>query len=156
MEHIPAIHAAVVGMRYPARVTNLLPFGLSLSLDLSALAPGRSPVLPALLLFGQTVASETARTFPAGHRTEIVLTEVNAAREDLIASLAADPAWLTWNHGTVRHLARRIRATGETVLLPVLADALEDAGCADPAVLDHCRQPLQGASWVVELLATQE
>ena len=74
----------------------------------------------------------------------------------LVASLPADPAWLTWNNGTVRHLAQRIRETGETVLMPILADALEEAGCTDAALLDHCRQPQDGPSWVVELLATQE
>ena len=143
-------------MRYPARVVGTLPFGLSLRLDLSRVAPGRSPVLPALLMFGQTVASEYACTFTVEHQTEIVLIEVERSREWLIASLPADPAWLTWNNGTVRHLAQRIRDTGETVLLPVLADALEESGCTDAALLDHCRQPQDGPSWVVELLATQE
>jgi hypothetical protein len=157
VEHIPAIHAAKVGMRYPARVTSALPFGLSLSLDLSRVAPGRSPILPALLLFGQTVASENARAFDVECRIEVVLIEVDRSCEWLTASLPADPAWLAWNNSTVRHLARRIRETGETVLLPVLADALEEAGCTDPALLEHCRQePPVERSWVVELLATQE
>src|SRR5690348_13775198 len=34
------------------------------------------------------------------------------------------------------------------------ADALEDAGCTDPRILDHCRQPgehVRGC-WVVDLL----
>jgi hypothetical protein len=38
--------------------------------------------------------------------------------------------------------------------LPVLADALEDAGCADAALLGHCRGPgehVRGC-WVVDLL----
>ncbi len=38
--------------------------------------------------------------------------------------------------------------------LPILADALEDAGCSDSAVLNHCRQPgvhVRGC-WVVDLL----
>jgi hypothetical protein len=35
-----------------------------------------------------------------------------------------------------------------------LADALEDAGCSDPAVLNHCQQPgvLVRGCWVVDLL----
>jgi hypothetical protein len=107
-------------------------------------------------MFGQTVASEYACTLSAEHQMEIILIEVDRSREWLLASLPADPAWLAWNNGTVRHLAQRIRETGETVLLPVLADALEEAGCTDAALLDHCRQPLEGKSWAVELLATQE
>ena len=75
----------------------------------------------------------------------------------LLVSLPADPAWLTWNNETVRHLARRIRETGETVLLPILADALEEAGCTDAALLAHCRESQDNArSWAVEHLATQE
>ena len=38
--------------------------------------------------------------------------------------------------------------------LPILADALEDAGCADAAILSHCRGPgehVRGC-WVVDLL----
>ena len=38
--------------------------------------------------------------------------------------------------------------------LPILADALEDAGCHDAAILEHCRQPgphVRGC-WVVDLL----
>ncbi|MBN9120557.1 MAG: hypothetical protein J0I06_15630 [Planctomycetes bacterium] len=156
MEHIPAIHAARVGMRYPARVVNTMPFGLSLSLDLTNLAPGRSPALPALLLFGRTVGTDRARAFVVEQRTEIVLIEVDSAA-GLVASLPAEPAWLAWNNGTVRQLARRVRETGETVLLPVLGDALEDAGCSDAILLDHLRQdPSDARSWLVELLATQE
>ena len=154
MEHIPAIHAAKVGMRYPARVVRSHQYGMTLKLDLSALAPGRSPTLDAYLFWSQTVAPEIAQALTVGQRVEVVVVEVFSS--DLDVSLPADPAWLAWNNGTVRHLARRIRDTGETVLLPVLADALEEAGCTDAALLDHCRQPLEGKSWVVELLATQE
>ncbi len=76
----------------------------------------------------------------------------------LSVSLPANPVWLSWNNGTVRQLAQRVRAYGETVLLPVLADALEEAGCTDAALLAYCRQPQSEVlrSWVAELLATQE
>jgi hypothetical protein len=38
--------------------------------------------------------------------------------------------------------------------MPVLADALEDAGCTDRAILDHCRGPgphVRGC-WVLDLI----
>lgn len=156
MEHIPPRHAAKVGMRYPARVVNTMPFGLSLTLDLTGLAPGRSPELTALLLFGRTVGTEYARALDVAEKIEVVLIEVDSYA-DLIVSLPANRAWLAWNNGTVRHLARRIRETGETVLLPVLGDALEDAGCTDAVLLAHCREEqAEARSWLVELLATQE
>jgi hypothetical protein len=155
MEHIPARHAAKVGMRYPARVVDTSLIGLSLQLDLSGLAPGRTPVLDAHLFFGQSIGTNYARTLAIGERIEVVLIDVNAT-VGLVASLPANPKWLAWNNGTVRHLARRIRETGETVLIPVLGDALEDAGCTDAIVLEHLRQDPDERSWVVELLATQE
>ncbi|HEY1187529.1 MAG TPA: hypothetical protein VGE74_07710 [Gemmata sp.] len=51
-----------------------------------------------------------------------------------------DPNWLLWNYGAVRHIAERIAATGEFGDLPVLGDALEEAGCGDESLLAHCRE----------------
>ena len=42
--------------------------------------------------------------------------------------------------------------------LPILADALEDAGCTSADVLDHCRTPgehVRGC-WVVDLVLEKE
>lgn len=156
MEHIPAIHAAKVGMRYPARVTEAMSDRLYLELDLSTIAPGRSPRLTAVLLFDRTTNTAVAQSVRRDERFEVVLID-DPQQGNMLASLPADPAWLAWNNGTVRQLAQRIRATGETVLLPVLGDALEDAGCTDEALLAHCREEqAEERSWLVELLATQE
>jgi hypothetical protein len=65
-----------------------------------------------------------------------------------------DPAWLAWNGGAVRKMAQAIYDGRRFADLPVLADALEDAGCADAAILGHCRGPgvhVRGC-WVVDLL----
>lgn len=48
------------------------------------------------------------------------------------------PAWQT---STAVALARRCRATHDYSPLPILADALQDAGCDRPDVLDHLRAP---------------
>jgi hypothetical protein len=67
---------------------------------------------------------------------------------------ALDPAWLGWNGGTVEKLARGIAEAQAFEQMPILGDALEDAGCTDPAILEHCRRPgrhLHGC-WVVDLL----
>jgi hypothetical protein len=50
-----------------------------------------------------------------------------------------DPAWLGWNGGVVRATARGIYEERAFEQLPVLADALEDAGCTDQALLAHLR-----------------
>ncbi len=66
----------------------------------------------------------------------------------------ADSAWLAWNGGTVRTLARAIFAGDAFDRLPTLADALEDAGCADAELIEHLRGPgphVRGC-WAVNLL----
>jgi hypothetical protein len=50
-----------------------------------------------------------------------------------------DPTWLTWNDATIPTLARSIYQEKAFDRLPILADALEEAGCADADLLAHCR-----------------
>jgi hypothetical protein len=65
-----------------------------------------------------------------------------------------DPAWLAWHDGTVPRLARGLYDEGRFADLPVLADALEEAGCGDEALLAHCRGagPHVRGCWVLDLL----
>jgi hypothetical protein len=63
------------------------------------------------------------------------------------------PAVLSWDGGTVAKLAAAIYEERAFDRLPVLADALEDAGCADAEILGHCRgggEHVRGC-WVVDL-----
>src|SRR6202022_3491214 len=49
------------------------------------------------------------------------------------------PAVLPWNDGTVRRIAESIYEDRAFDRLPILADALLDAGCDDEELLAHCR-----------------
>jgi hypothetical protein len=76
---------------------------------------------------------------------------------------ALDPAWLSWHDGTVPKLAQAIYKghalpSGHLNDLPILADALEDAGCSDAHILAHCRGegPHVRGCWVVDLLLGKE
>jgi hypothetical protein len=65
-----------------------------------------------------------------------------------------DPAWLAWHGGTLRQLALEIYNERAFDRLPILADALEDAGCDNAELLGHLRGPghhVRGC-WVVDLL----
>jgi hypothetical protein len=66
-------------------------------------------------------------------------------------SVTLDPEWLT---STVTQLARGIYDERDFDRLPILADALQDAGCDNADVLNHCRQPGPHARgcWVVDLV----
>lgn len=65
--------------------------------------------------------------------------------------VSIDSVWLTT---PVRGLAELIRLERAFDVLPLLADALLDAGCGDEEILGHCRNggPHRQACWVVEAL----
>jgi hypothetical protein len=76
----------------------------------------------------------------------------------LFSHRAVEPAWLRFNDGLVARLAEGIYADQAFDQLPILGDALEDAGCADRAILDHCRsggEHYRGC-WVVDLLLRKQ
>ncbi len=63
-----------------------------------------------------------------------------------------EPDWLT---STVVALAQQMDATGDFGAVPILADALQDAGCEDAVMLDRCRAPSgihSRGNWVVDLV----
>ena len=65
------------------------------------------------------------------------------------------PAWRSANAVAVADSIYSDRAFDR---LPILADALEDAGCTSRDILDHCRQPgvhVRGC-WVVDLVLGKE
>lgn len=54
---------------------------------------------------------------------------------------AVDHAWFNWNGGTLPKLAQAIYENRCFADLPILADALEEAGCANVELLGHLRGP---------------
>jgi hypothetical protein len=63
-----------------------------------------------------------------------------------------------WRTGTAVALARRTDQSRDASALPILADALQDAGCARADILDHCRGPgphVLGC-WVVDLVLDRQ
>jgi hypothetical protein len=69
-----------------------------------------------------------------------------------VPNSAIDPGWLIWEGGLVRRLAQGIDDDGAFDRLPILGDALEEAGCTDAVILDHCRSGRRPTfwSWVVD------
>jgi hypothetical protein len=66
-----------------------------------------------------------------------------------------DRAWLT---STVVALARQMYDARDFSPMPILADALQDAGCDNEDILGHCRGPgphVRGC-WVVDLVLGKE
>jgi hypothetical protein len=65
--------------------------------------------------------------------------------------VTCDPSWRT---STVVGLAEAIYADRAFDRLPIMADALEDAGCTHPGVQSHCRGdgPHARGCWVIDLI----
>lgn len=67
---------------------------------------------------------------------------------------SVEPIWLLREGNTGVSIAQAIYEGQDFSSLPILADALEDAGCSDEAILSHLRGPgphVRGC-WVIDLL----
>jgi hypothetical protein len=69
-----------------------------------------------------------------------------------------DAAWLRWNDGVVLKIAQGIYDEHAFNRLPILGDALLDAGCDDEDILAHCRSkgPHIRGCWVIDLILGKE
>jgi hypothetical protein len=68
------------------------------------------------------------------------------------------PTWVWWNDGTIAKLAEAIYEERASDRLPILGDALEEAGCTSEELLSHCRaggEYVRGC-WAVDLLLGKE
>ncbi|HMC63349.1 MAG TPA: hypothetical protein VKI65_00265 [Gemmataceae bacterium] len=67
-----------------------------------------------------------------------------------------DPSWL--KDRTVQKLAQDIYDERAFARLPILGEALANAGCTNPDILTHCRQPAEHwrGCWLIDLLLAKE
>jgi hypothetical protein len=85
-------------------------------------------------------------------------TLANLLREvvgNLFRPMHADPSWLT---STVVPLASQMYESRDFSPMPILADALQDAGCDNDDILNHCRGPgphVRGC-WAVDAVLGKE
>jgi pSer/pThr/pTyr-binding forkhead associated (FHA) protein len=72
----------------------------------------------------------------------------------LQTSSQVEAAWLDWNGGAVRKLARAIYEEDAFDRLPILADMLEEASCTQAEILSHLREPGEHVKgcWVLDLI----
>ncbi|HEV3386415.1 MAG TPA: hypothetical protein VG097_16450 [Gemmata sp.] len=93
--------------------------------------------------FGATGSEESA---------ESLIQQSNFVRDIFpFNSVTLNPSWLT---STVLALAQQMYDSRDFSVMPILADALQDAGCENEDILNHCRQPgehVRGC-FVVDLL----
>ena len=118
----------------------------------------------------QTITAATldeAQLHPEGPIAEYARTSaaarVSTAQADVLRCIFGNPfrrvtvkrAWLTSTAVSLAHAIYDDRAFDR---LPILADALEDAGCDNADILNHCRQPgdhVRGC-WALDLILAKE
>jgi hypothetical protein len=68
-------------------------------------------------------------------------------------SVTLAPSWLAWHDGLPVSMAQKMYESPDFSDMPVLADALEEAGCRDADILGHCRsggEHFRGC-WAIDL-----
>jgi hypothetical protein len=118
-------------------------------------------------LTGWNAARTTALTAAAAAGLAAQRAAAAAADADTVRDVFGNPfrprpaverEWLAWNDALVRKLARSIYDDRRFTDTPVLADALEDAGCAAADLLEHLRGPARHTRgcWAVDLLLARD
>lgn len=105
-------------------------------------------------LLQPTVPSGSLLSPPPWHRPAEELALFREGVGNPFRASAIDPSWLIWNGGTVARLAGSIYAERSFDQMPILGDALEDAGCSDTDLLAHCGNggPHVRGCWALDLL----
>jgi hypothetical protein len=90
--------------------------------------------------------------------------EANAIICDILRDVFGNPFRKTnfnraWRTSTAVALAEQMYESRDFGAMPILADALQDAGCEDAVILSHCRDAkathVRGC-WVVDLVLGKE
>jgi hypothetical protein len=111
----------------------------------ATLRPGIEDVVQALDFFARAT-SASSRDPLGGERRDAPSAAECAAQADLIRELfgnpfrpvGVNPVWLAWHGGLVVSMARAMYDTRDFRDMRILADALQEAGCADEGLLAHC------------------
>jgi len=123
------------------------------------LYPGTYPMRPLVEAVARSTAEAQAKTAPwrdVRRRQCDLLREL--LRNPEIDGPTVDPSWLARHGGAARALAESIYSDRTFGHLPILADALEEAGCDNGDLLNHLRGPgphVRGC-WAVDLLLGKE
>ena len=103
-----------------------------------------------------TELSKEAHDIERDHLARELVTLVRCIFGNPFRPVTFSPEWRT---DTTMSLARTMYEAREFSAMPILADALQDAGCDNEDILDHCRnvvQPHVRGCWVVDLVLGKE
>jgi hypothetical protein len=106
-----------------------------------------------------TIGRVWNRLLRASGRRDSLREQEIAHQAALVVEVFGEPYWPAnfapeWRTDTAVLLARQMYEIREFSAMPILADALQDAGCDSDDILNHCREPgehVRGC-WVVDLV----
>jgi hypothetical protein len=98
------------------------------------------------------VARQSAEASRSSGGKDLTVSQCNLVREIFGNLFSPDPFDSAWVTSTAIALAMDINNNRAFDAMPILGDALEEAGCPSPSILDHCRgknHHVRGC-WVVD------
>lgn len=120
----------------------------------------------------KALASRAAGSAPPGRPTtpewgtawSAVYNAARTHQAELVRDIFPPPGYAPrlepdWRTSTVVALAQQMDSSGDFSAVPILADAIQDAGCYDEVMLDRCRARSQvhcRGNWVVDLVLGRE
>jgi hypothetical protein len=148
-EELAASRAAVEGLRDDRGPFGKRPTGVRVAVGM-AVAATEPQASAAAFAMTATVAPLAGRMRPAAAETYLCRL-LRCVFGNPFRPVDVDRSW--WS-ATAVGLARRIYEDRAFDRLPILADALEDAGCDEAGLLAHCRGdgPHTRGCWVVDLV----
>jgi len=125
--------------------------GAAAQVAMKAANPSRSGIAEDVSLFAR-VADSAWRTKPPERTAQATL--LRELLGNPFRPVAFAPSWLAWSGACVVKLARAIYEEHRFEDLPILADALEEAGCDNADILSHLRDlgPHVRGCWVVDAI----
>ncbi len=151
----------------PLTVQRLVQMGVFSEEDLQQDEPPVDPAYKEKLLTAAKLAYRAGRAHPLGDSWLLRwISRMSGPITSLIRCIFGNPVnpspleprWLQWNDATIPKIAASIYDERRFEDMPILADALQDAGCHDTDILDHCRSdgPHARGCWVLDLLLRKE
>jgi hypothetical protein len=119
---------------------------------LSAAAAGELPAVTDVPAWEAMERCETFRRACVEINREFTSYCLDIFGTDPFRPVAFDPVWRT---DTAVSLAKRMYESRDFSPMPILADALQDAGCDSDDILNHCRDTKQvhvRGCWVIDLV----
>ncbi|WP_246523261.1 hypothetical protein [Gemmata palustris] len=127
-------------------------------------ASGDDPHFVGLMLYRELVRSSPAVHALSASAGVVDRLEEQVRQSELVREIFGNPfrpvAFSSeWRTSTAVALAAQMYEAREFGAMPILADALQDAGCDSADILDHCRDasaPHVRGCWVVDLVLGKE